>query len=343
MKNLEFKIELEGYGGICYDSTETQKDFLNKHYDIDYNENNVKPLQKNFYNEDCDFGIQCNRIEKKFVPIITSEMIKRAVLGDGVPPYASKDKEILMQYYAMPINIIRGWLNTVKDSSGYNKTHGLRLTDAQLINSAEPSMHIKTSNSFDIVDEKRASNSFYKKENLGHTLWETSGNLDVKELQFISASPKHNRMALFPDWVTSGRYLEILKEVNGEVAECKVGYFKSRGQLIPEFGVLLSNKFIEYLIKFCLKQFLQLYVNRASSFVRTKSIKVRLIYDITSLDDSKDNWIEIRSLEDIDALDFGGMPLFYEECTEEEVTNFEKIVEEEKRLREEEKKKDKKK
>ena len=93
-----------------------------------------------------------------------------------------------------------------------------------------------------------------------------------------------------------------MKNFNSEL-----GYYQLNGSAIdiPEYGIKLSNENVLDLVKDTLKKLLAINIKRKGSFAKVSSLKIKLVENpIEEFLTGDDNWIDLKSFEDIDKLDF---------------------------------------
>ena len=84
--------------------------------------------------------------------------------------------------------------------------------------------------------------------------------------------------------------------------------------------MVLSNENVVFLIKETLKRILFLNVKRSSAFAKTSKLRIKLVENpLFDTHTSKDNWIEIDSVDDINKLEFD-VENFYQEIDLVEAT-----------------------
>lgn len=322
MKGIRFKITFEGKGCVNFDSIENQKGILSQMYDDRKFDNNTLPMKKSFYERDGKI-IQ--------IPKISENALRNYIFGEQISPYDAVNENIAMRALSKWETLSRGGtLILKKKNQEYNihKKGGFNMTDANLTNGAIPQFEIQTSNVVDPITGKRASTSMFNIETLGDTVWESEGNIDLFEIQFLSASSKHDRMFLFSDWVSSGKFQEFLKLEFGEILDPISGYFYSnKDDRHPEYGILLNKEVVETIVKNTLTSMLRLERHSRTGYIRTSSLKIQIYDDITSLDDKEDGWIDIRSVDDIENIDFSHIHCFYKKVDDDIVEEYLKSLE----------------
>ncbi len=325
MKGIKFKIVFEGEGCVNYDSIENQLGVLNKIYKKEGKfEKNTLVMKKVYYEQDG---------ELKQIPIIDENKLRYYIFGEQISSYDAANKNIAMKGISKWETLTRGHtliLNKSSEQYNLHRKGGFHISNAYLINDAKPQFTIQTHNVIDLVTEKRSSTSMFNVETIGKTLWEAEGNFDVFELQFISASQQHDRMSVFPDWVSSGEFQEFINMEFGAESKPLSGYFyANRNNRHPEYGVLLNNEIVIRLIKNTLIKLIQINANSRTGHIETKSLKIKVYDDIASLDDKNEGWIDIRSIDDIEKLDLSGIHNFYtkvsDDVVEDYLSNLEKL------------------
>ena len=82
------------------------------------------------------------------------------------------------------------------------------------------------------------------------------------------------------------------------------------------------------MVKETLKRMLTLNIRRRNSHAKTSGLRIKLVQDpLIHTEKSEDNWLEIKTIEDIDNLDFG-VQYFYDLVDPSEVEVKRKMIEE---------------
>jgi hypothetical protein len=93
-----------------------------------------------------------------------------------------------------------------------------------------------------------------------------------------------------------------MPDFNGEL-----GYFQLKNSSIeiPEYGVMLSEENVVFLVKEALKRLLGVNIVRKGAYANVTSLKIKLVNDpLTDTLYNDNNWIQIANQQDIDNLNF---------------------------------------
>lgn len=306
VKNIIYKIELEGNGIVNADSSE-QSYFYNgvaslKH--MTAHTNNVNYAKKRFYkNDDGDVSYKL---------AITSDCMKHAMFQADLmsqSPNIIHNKTVFYSFIASPANILRGFCFLALEN---NKRKGaITLTDAIQTCGAISHLEVCARSGRKETDPNVKDNTFYKKEVVGDVKYAAKGNLDLMQLQFISVSDIFDRKAFnADDFELYSKFLKMrLKNFNSEL---KWYMIKDCSVKIPEHGFTLSNENVLDLVKLYFSRLIRLNITRRNAYTKISSLKYKLVYDV--IDDNyenEDGWVEIKNQNDIDNINFK-MEEFYE-------------------------------
>lgn len=308
VKNILFKVELDGHGVVNYDSND-QKYVLGKtHLKNVGGHSNVSYAKKNLYmNDNGDVSYKLK---------ISSDSLKHNMFRNDViaqTPNIVHHDALLYSYIASPLSIVRGYLFANKTET-VKRTGAITITDAEQTCTAMSKIEVfsrsgeKQSN--DGTSDKN-DNSFYSKETVGDIKYQSMGDIDLMGLQFISCDSVFDRYSFNPD--KYHLYKEFLSQKLPNF-DSDLGYFqlKNTSIEIPEYGVLLSEENVVYLVKEALKKIFNINMKKKDSYAKIKSLKVKLVEKpIEDTFENEDDWVEIKSEEDIDALDINPH-MFYE-------------------------------
>ncbi len=181
------------------------------------------------------------------------------------------------------------------------KTSSLVITDAEQISETIPNMEIL------VTGGEKNSNSLFNKETCGDIKYHAYGFVSLFELQFISMDIIKDRFFINADDVeyfknVVNRYLPEPVTSNG------FDYYrlKNSADTTPENGILFSNENIKYYVKDLFKRILQLRLKGGScAYADLSKLKIKYVYDpIVDTKNNPDGWIEIKTFEDIDNLNF---------------------------------------
>ena len=326
LKNILIKGELSGRGIVNFDSNE-QRYTLSKYGIANGLEKNVK-LGKKVYEKTgrtkdgtdiCDYKIK-----------ISADCLRHAIFEhdvDVINTAILQNPLITSMYMFSPVGIMRGYMFADRNAT-YKRKSPLTITDAIQYNEAKSSIEVGSTTG------DRSDTSLYKSEKAGNMKYEFMGQIDVKQLQFISCDPFFDRMAFNSDWVDSGEVGVAIDNHYGDMEPPKFGTYTSMarffGKSYGEDGILLSEEICKYLIKKVLKDILSVNIVRNNAFAATSGLKIKLVDNIIANGQSafdNDGWIELNTEEDIDALELGNLQVFFEEASDEEVEERNRIRE----------------
>ena len=312
IKEIFFKGEISGRGIVNFDDASSQRFTLMKHCGTGMLNENVKLGKKSFYKID----------EEKwgYKSKISADCLRHAIFEHDVDVANGMFVEndlVLANYVLSPVGVVRGYMYARKNDTLKRKSP-LTIVDAIQINNEQSIIEVGSK-----AGERDAISFFYS-EKAGDMKYGFNGMLDVKRLQFISADPNLERQAIKDDWLENINIDGILKNHYGEIAKPKVGYFSSTSKFTSsanaEHGILLNQEMQEYLIKKTLKDILAINITRSNAYAKTDFIKVKLVNDIVNDKfEDEDGWIELRTIEDVDALDLSNLENFFVEHTQEEI------------------------
>jgi hypothetical protein len=303
IKSILLKLDLQGEGIVNYDSGE-QKWIFNKKDSLRHmfhNHENVSYAKKNFYTD--ENGVWSYKIK------ISSDCIKHNIFNDDLiaqSPAIVHHDHILYPYIGSTLSLIRGYLFAEKTGS-FKKTGSLQLCDAEQTNNAVSKLEFfcksggKTTNE---GDTDKSDNTIFNKETIGEITYSSKGFIDLKELQFVSCDQIFDRYSFNPDKfdIYKKCLSKCLPNFNSEL-----GYYKFKTSFvdIPEYGILLSSENVLYLVKETLKRILKLNIRNKNAYAKLNSLKIKLVQNVfVDTMESEDNWLEIKTLEDIDNLNF---------------------------------------
>ena len=347
VKSIQIKGELEGRGIVNFDSSDQKFAIsafnLSKEMGVKGKlENNIKLGKKAFKYE----GKKTIFVEKtdeynktikeeseidtySYKNLISSACLRHTTYQNDVEMVNSSimlSEVLLSNYVTSFVGLTRGYLfaqTAGKNLPTIKRTSCLTLTDAIQKKGAKSVMSIGTT--MGARDDK----SLVNQETVGDIEYDFKGNIDTKNLQFISTDLFFDRLSMFPDWLENGMFDNCMTKHYGDKAQYKTGHFTHQAQYLTkticENGVLLSNDFTVYLIKETLKRLLRINIMRSTAYAKIKELRIRLVEDI--LMDDKEGWITLKSDEDIDNLDFSVFE-FYEKSTDEDYEERERLAKE---------------
>lgn len=308
IKSIRFELGINGRGIVNFDGG--SKSELMKQYDsvnkADYDNKNVK-VAKKVYTED-DFKIK-----------ISAECLRKSIYGeymDYVTPEIAYSKTVLSSAIGTQYMLTRGYAFMCNEGYAVTRDSALTISDAIQTNDAKVVMDFCTASG------QRNNTSVYGVERVGDITYLSKGAISLKKLQFISTDPRYSRMAVPHDWTEeSSIYMTALK-ANIPNFNPKVGYFLSKGSVnnfgrYAESGVRINNEAIIDIVKCILTDIRSINISRATSYAEAVSLRIKLISD-TINDNLSEEWIELKTIEDINNLSFE-IEDFYNEFQEADV------------------------
>lgn len=308
VKNIIFKLDLYGQGIVNYDSGDQKYYFLKTNLKEMYSHhNNTSYAKKNFYGtnkEDLSYKIK-----------ISNDCLMRAIFSNDMQADNASildNENLLYGYLASPATLLRGHMKVDK-SAQFKRKGCLSIADAEQSSDTKSIIEAFSRSGAKNTDAEKdgSDNSFFFKETVGEISYKTEGVIDLMGLQFVSTDLIFDRLAFNPDkFDLYKQYLKMrIPNFNSEL-----GYYKLSTSIdgTPEYGMLLSNENVVFLVKEFFRRLIVTSINRRSAFARVSSVKYKLVTDVlTDTVDSDDNWNEIKSHKDIDNMNFD-VEYFYE-------------------------------
>ena len=333
LKEIFIKGELSGRGIVNFDSNE-QRFTLSTHGIRTGLEKNVKLGKKSFQ--------KTGRIKEDGTEIfdyktkISSDCMRHSIFEHDVDVVNSailQNPLISMMYMLSPVAVMRGYMFTGRGGGNgdvaYKRKSPLTITDAIQTDNAKSEIEVGSTTG------DRSDTSLHYSEKVGDIKYDFMGQIDIKQLQFISCDPFFDRMSLNSDWIDSGDFEIAMENHYGGMCGSKFGTFTSMGKFFGksygEDGILLSDEICEYLIKKTLKDILSVNIVRNNAFAKTSGLKVKLVDNIIGEGQSpfdEEGWIDLKTEADVDALDLGELHHFFEESSDEEIEERDRIREE---------------
>lgn len=316
---INFKMEMSGRGIVNYDSSD-QKYLLFKRNELSSNgtgsDKNFKLSKKVF-------------TENGYKVKISQECLRHSIYQNEVDNFTTSimySPNILSNYIGSKAILTRGYMfaptkeskqETLKRTSCLNITDAIQMFDPESSDDAK-----KTKLAIEMVTG--ADQSIVNIENVGDIKYDAIGSINLKEMSFISTDPLFDRLCVNDDWCQEGQYFDTVLKNNLGENYGKHGYFTNVNKIFTtkfgESGILLNDHVIVDLTKYLFKLLAQTEIKRTGSFAKVSSLKYQFIYDgfDSTFSDDK-NWIEIKSSDDIESINFEPHH-FYVECSEEDVT-----------------------
>lgn len=345
VKNILIKLELEGRGVVNYDSNDQKHMVRQTDMSGAYTyHNNVMFAKKSFTRkgEVDDKG----REKLDYRLKLSNNFLSNAVFSknqiEANTAIAHHDMLLYMNIASIP-SILRGYLWT---DHAFKKNSVLTLTDAIQTNEAQSSIDVFTKSGVKETKESESDigdTSLYFKETVGDITYESIGNIDLKNLQFISCDNLFDRMAFNSDMFET--YKKFLSKQLPNSDDMSLGYYMLDNTIvnIPELGILFNEEQIQFMIKHLLRDIVGIGVYKKGGYVKTGNLKIKLVKDpLIDTFNNEDGWITIENEDDIQNLNFE-IDYAYSLVDEEELVEIRKEFEEELKKARELKKKNSKK
>lgn len=334
VKNILFKFELDGHGIVNFDSSDQKFIWLRqakKGYpsSLTYANDNVKYAKKNY--------IQRESGELGYKIKISSASLKHGIFkNDMVAPTPSiqNDNFSLNCYIGSFSGLVRGYTFAGRKQT-LNRKGCVYISSAVQTCNAKSMLETRVRSGEKESHETIKDTSLFAEETIGDIKYAGHGSIDLKELQFVSCDSIFDRYGFDAD--NFDLIKEILNNTLGSFdGELAYHLLKTSSVDMGEYGFSLSNENVVFLVKGLLNRILSLNIQRASAFAKMSSLKIKLVSDpIKDTFESEDNWIEIKTQEDINSLDFD-MEVFYDSSNSVKLAEIRERIEAENKKRKEE-------
>lgn len=322
MKQIFFKVKLSGNGCVNFDDSSKQKDLLRKLGIISgMVPDNIKLSKKVIY----DTGIKDgngNPIYDYKVKIsadcLRHHMFEHEV--DVVTPAVQMLDTMYCNYLLSNVGVTRGYMFASSRDAGktLKRKSPITIVDAIQTNNSKSQM-------FEVgtTSGPRTDTSLFSCEKIGEVEYETHGVIDLKNLSFISADEKFDRMGIYTEWIDNGLVDKIIKTHYGENAEYSTGFFTSNANYLTntfaECGVLLGDNIVDKLVKYILSCLLRIDIRRNNAWTRVQSLEIKIVNKpIEDTFEDECGWVKIETLEDLNNFTVK-CDNFYHKSTEEEI------------------------
>jgi len=273
---------------------------------------------------DTENNIVCSRLK------ISSGLLRHEIFKDVpmVSPIISNDKLMMTTYMLSRTGMARGFMFTVRKNSNndgkgqsFAKKSALTITDAVQVNNALS--HIEIFNDCGSTDET----SMFYKETAGKVVYEFTAIIDLKTLRFLSCDPKFGRMAMHPDSIEKMVPM-IMKSHFGPDVKYTVGGYTDVGALVgksyAEYGIYFSDEVIKDVVKYILKNMLEVRVLRTSGTAWIPNIEVMPVRDVLEdkFESSNIKWSRLMNAEDINNFclnELDEIEEFYEKVSDKDI------------------------
>lgn len=317
VKNILFKVKMEGIGTVNFDGPDARwnvKNYGNPASNALYNNDNIK-VAKSEYKQVC--------VDENDTPIykrtlkISSECLRHAIFEkdyDVTNGRIMRNDAFLSSFISSPAALLRGYMFA-------NAAVTLKAKSPVTIGAAlETSGAIITPEIGSVSGDKSETSLFYT-ETTGRTTYETKGFVNLKQLEFLSCDDFFERRAVKSSWVeTENGMLNVaFKQRYGNVPY-SLGIYTATANAftkhIGEYGLHFNVGFRKYLIIEFFKRLLSVNITRSGSYARVSEIYVKPVYDgISDTFESIDGWVGLSSVEELEEF-VGCLDIydFYEEC-----------------------------
>jgi len=302
VKHVNFKVELVGNGIVNYDSGDQK--FLwnreskegNKNKFTSADNNNMYAKKHYFRRED---GVLDYKIK------ISSDALRNSIFkGDAIAtnPSISHHKTLLNSFIGSTMGIVRGYMFAGKTETIKRKSP-LTISSAIQSNNTESYMefHSRSGEKKNDDDSDKSDTTIFNKETIGDITYKAEGFINIQNLEFLSADPIFDRYSFNSDdySILKTFLTHNLPNFNNEL-----GYYslKTSNIDVAEYGLKLTSEQTVYLIKETLKRILAIRIERSTSYAKLSNLKIELVSD--PLNTKNNTWVDINSIEDIDALSF---------------------------------------
>lgn len=310
VKNILFRIKMKGNGIVNFDSSEQRFMYNGTNlHNMKTMHENTSYAKKKFYKDGENLNYKIS---------ISSDCLRHEAFKDDVlvqSPNIINDDVLLYSFIASPASIIRGYLFANKKET-LKRKGALTITDAEQTCNAVSYIETFSRSGFKNQDEDKTDNSFYKKEVIGNIEYETIGNIDLMQLQFVGCDQIFDRYAFNPDKFNV--YKQFLKtKLPGFDAELSYYSIKNSIVELSEYGYKMNNENILTLVRELFERLLKMNIKRKGSYAEVSKLEYKLVYDV--IDDtfeSEDGWNEISDRNDISSISFETEDFYIQEDTE---------------------------
>ena len=301
VKSIQFNITFDGNGCVNYDSNEQGQILRDLGLTKDNNKN-VKYAKKVFMPDG------------SFLYKVSSECLGRAMYEYDIKYCDQTNLQNKLMLYtmlsSMPM-IEKGYM-FASETGTYKRKSALSLPEAVEIGKPRTFIHpeFKTRSGYkDMSESEKSDNTIFKDEIVGKTEYGCEGHIDLCELQFLSGDVTYDRMGADPEDEEIKYYIAGLKRDFPNMEDIHFDYYYIPGNCLQnehaERGVLLDSPSTVCLAKDILKRLFKIEIKRSHAWLKTKSLKITFV-----MDNGKTDEVEIKSIEDIDNLEFAAFKLY---------------------------------
>lgn len=285
VKSIGLKIRLEGMGCVNYDSNEIRFALAKCNFvHIAKDSSNYKFAKREFMTD--------SEGNPAFKYKVSSECLGRAMFEKEIPGENQAISSVPSVLYSAIANwafISRGYMFTRNNKPTIKKKGCVTICDA--VEVGEPRTHINLeihSNKSSKVssgkeDDAKGSTSMFNQENVGKLTYESTGFIDLGELQFISDDPTYDRicLSLFDECPEKKIFMNTLAQNFPSMEGKDFGYYYSEGSFSKdewgERGVLLTKDAVNAITHKIIKSIIDLQIVRRHACLGTTSIVLEVV------------------------------------------------------------------
>lgn len=298
VKNILFRINIEGNGIVNFDSSEQRFMYNGTNLtNMKTIHDNTSYAKKRFYKDGDNLTYKLS---------ISSDCLRHNIFERDIPtqsPNIINNEALLYSFIASPSALLRGYL-FADDKETLKRKGPLSITNAEQTCNALSYIETFSRSGKKITDNEQSDNSFFKKEVVGDVKYAANGFIDLMQLQFVSCDQVFDRYSFNPDLF--GVYKQFMK-MKFPTFDSELGYYQISGSNveIPEYGFKLSNQNVVILVRELFERVLSINIRKSTSFAKTTSLEYKLVYDpIEDTMESENGWNKIVNKQDIEAIDF---------------------------------------
>jgi hypothetical protein len=298
VKNIFFRLNIEGNGIINFDSSEQRFMYNGTNLtNMKTNHKNTMYAKKRFYQDGENLTYKLS---------ISSDCLRHHIFERDNPtqsPNIIDNEALLYSFIASPAALLRGYL-FADDKETLKRKGPLSITNAEQTCNAVSYIETFSRSGKKNKDSEETDNTFFKKEVVGKIKYSADGFIDLMQLQFVSCDQVFDRFSFNPDMF--GIYKQFMK-MKFPTFNSELGYFQNNDSdvEIPEYGFKVSNQDVVILVRGLFERILSLDIRKSTAFAKTASLEYKLVYDpIDDTMDSEDGWVKISNRKDIEAINF---------------------------------------
>lgn len=301
-------MKLKGKGIVNDDSTDQKRyHFM---YDTglpaDGNDN-VNYAKKNFYGTGIKGNFGKERVNYRIK--ISSDCLKTGIFGEDIistSPNIMHHPQILYNYIASPVAILRGWMFAMENNT-IKKKSSLTLLDVEQCCNSKSFIETFAKSEYKgaVIPGEKSANNFFKAETIGDIEYSNGNNyntIDLSSLQIISLDTILDRYSFNPDYFNV--FKDFFQDHFGN-SNITLGYHKLKTSVVDlnEHSILLGDENVKIILKQLFNKILKLNITRRDAYASIESLEVRLVEDpLVQTVSNPDGWLKIESESDVDSL-----------------------------------------